>query len=1024
MDIDNPIVKEKDCDILAQSNETGSGGFFPVGANNMWHGGAHLHAQKPVVAIRDGILVAYRIDKEPAVVTLDGKKLEYSSSFVLLRHETATPLGQKIEFWSLYMHLLPYTGYRDDPTIETPIFLRAKRPEKVKTNRDGKGLHLAGDASAAFSVGIVPMHGKISLTDQVAPTGHWAKGLSSVFKVKWQNLEGWLKIDKRTIPDSACTRFLSTAIVKVMAADDPAKIAGEISPNKFFEVGTQKPTAVAWQKYSKRHRVKQVTFGAIQGFALLDGVALPSEWRINVSVDDPGAAKLGVAIHQEANASSPVIGIIAKGTAVRFKDPLAVRFKATTTYHEILDGGFIPVDKTILEDDWSIGQPDAFDAVVKPKKPVHISRGDVIGWAGPYLREPKTSNPTVGVDNLIHFEVFADNVSFFTNTNNEQWFCDILYRLAAASKLKQCEPLPAAQNPTIAVALGVGAMVRLSECYPHSNHAKAFRHEVHGWKRTSELGHFRTTGYNVLKPVAPTYTNYPTCWCAETNLTAVALGASPGDYLIYESKTSVPETFKLVRYKKPGAGRPKTIDGWAREHYLGDYYPQAYRPSEAVHCALAAKPASLNAALNSPTASRIVLAANTWVRSDSEDAVTQTFHKVTFGALTVNALHEFKIPVLSDCRYDRAGHLWGETTTPAGKGWVDITLDTISRKFAHAGLSAISFYDWAKWKKFEEAASTKAGEEFFSQDGFCDIAPLIESVEKDTSGKARAGSKADKALSDSEMKTALSDANFRDQMRAAACLHPSEWDATDMKKWERLKKPPWNMPSAEFANHKALIQKLQLFKDAFAGTTPAPASATVWHLHPLGFIKQLRGMKGVTVDQIKRIMPHAKLANINKFIGHLNAAMERYQINTPLQQAHFLAQLAHESEQLKATEEHASGDDYEWRFNLHNIRPGDGRKFKGRGLIQLTGRLNYSIYGAYIGVDLTTNPAQLATDPMLACDVSAWFWRRGPNGDLGRLATKADAPTVTLITKRINGGYNGLKQRKEFFFNAVRVLID
>ena len=85
---------------------------------------------------------------------------------------------------------------------------------------------------------------------------------------------------------------------------------------------------------------------------------------------------------------------------------------------------------------------------------------------------------------------------------------------------------------------------------------------------------------------------------------------------------------------------------------------------------------------------------------------------------------------------------------------------------------------------------------------------------------------------------------------------------------------------------------------------------------------------------------------------------------------------------------------------------------------------NYSVYGAYIGVDLTANPELLATDLRLACDAAAWFWRRGGWRDLNDVATKADVDTVRAVTLVINGGYNGIDQRIEFFFNAKRVLLD
>src|SRR5206468_1793628 len=110
----------------------------------------------------------------------------------------------------------------------------------------------------------------------------------------------------------------------------------------------------------------------------------------------------------------------------------------------------------------------------------------------------------------------------------------------------------------------------------------------------------------------------------------------------------------------------------------------------------------------------------------------------------------------------------------------------------------------------------------------------------------------------------------------------------------------------------------------------------------------LRRMRGVTVDQLHRIVPQAKRADLEKYIAYLNEAMERHEIATPLLQAHFLSQIAHESAFFSATEEGGknaapdTGNQYEWRFDLDNIRDGDGKRFKGRGLLQVTGRFKYS----------------------------------------------------------------------------------
>jgi putative chitinase len=131
-------------------------------------------------------------------------------------------------------------------------------------------------------------------------------------------------------------------------------------------------------------------------------------------------------------------------------------------------------------------------------------------------------------------------------------------------------------------------------------------------------------------------------------------------------------------------------------------------------------------------------------------------------------------------------------------------------------------------------------------------------------------------------------------------------------------------------------------------------------------------------------------------------------IDTPLRIAHFLAQVGHESGELRYCEELASGDAYEGRKDLGNTQPGDGRRFKGRGLIQLTGRSNYAAYSQARGVDYTTDEGVklIASDPETAVDVACWFWT---THNLNQLADKDD---VTSITKRINGGLNGFDDRK------------
>jgi hypothetical protein len=115
-------------------------------------------------------------------------------------------------------------------------------------------------------------------------------------------------------------------------------------------------------------------------------------------------------------------------------------------------------------------------------------------------------------------------------------------------------------------------------------------------------------------------------------------------------------------------------------------------------------------------------------------------------------------------------------------------------------------------------------------------------------------------------------------------------------------------------------------------------------------------------------------------------------------------------------EEIADGSAYEGRSDLGNTKPGDGKRFKGRGLIQLTGRANYAAYSKDTGVDYVAKPLLVATDPLVAVDVACWFWNKH---GISKLADKDD---VKAVTKAINGGFNGLDDRIEFLLRAKAVL--
>jgi len=198
----------------------------------------------------------------------------------------------------------------------------------------------------------------------------------------------------------------------------------------------------------------------------------------------------------------------------------------------------------------------------------------------------------------------------------------------------------------------------------------------------------------------------------------------------------------------------------------------------------------------------------------------------------------------------------------------------------------------------------------------------------------------------------------------------------------------------------------------------------------------------ITLQQLLLILPNAgPVAGV--FVPVLNTAMNRYQIVGPKRIAAFIAQVGHESGQLTRLVENlnysadALRKTWPSRFDVElasavarkpeqianiaygnrmgNTAPGDGWKYRGRGLIQITGQNNYRACGEALGLDLIAQ-AELLEKPQHACMSAAWFW--ATNG----LNTLADAGKFDAIIQRINGGQNGAADRQALYAKALKVL--
>jgi putative chitinase len=183
----------------------------------------------------------------------------------------------------------------------------------------------------------------------------------------------------------------------------------------------------------------------------------------------------------------------------------------------------------------------------------------------------------------------------------------------------------------------------------------------------------------------------------------------------------------------------------------------------------------------------------------------------------------------------------------------------------------------------------------------------------------------------------------------------------------------------------------------------------------------------VTESTLRVVMPAARAQDISDFVGPLNAAMHEYGITTPQRQAAFLGQIAVESDQFwhqrdhygtHRGEEYASGVKYENRHDLGNVHPGDGPRYKGHGLIQTTGFDNHHKASVVLNHDFVGHPEDLCL-PEWASRSAGYYWK---SHGCNELADAGTDESFIAITKKINGGTNGLKERQQFWAAAKTAL--
>ncbi|WP_337014800.1 glycoside hydrolase family 19 protein [Leclercia sp. AS011] len=318
---------------------------------------------------------------------------------------------------------------------------------------------------------------------------------------------------------------------------------------------------------------------------------------------------------------------------------------------------------------------------------------------------------------------------------------------------------------------------------------------------------------------------------------------------------------------------------------------------------------------------------------------------------------------------------------------------------------------------------------------------------------AEMDSNCDGKITAEEIRQALAvrDPLVKNVVNRLAVKHHSEWSkGRSTGRWEGFYK---DLDTLEVE----YCEKWQADLEWMSRVPPFDKDEAVWHFHPMVFLDAIKDVSEyeITVILIEKLLGHTgpwftgkrggkffaenfrkNYSNVfefdkQNFVNLLNNELMFYGITGPYHKAHFLSQCLHESAHLDTTLEFGSGENYDPgrhkdAIKNGNTAVGDGPKYKGRGLIQLTWKNNYKRFSTFSGVNCLADSDLIASDMSNAIKASCWYWRNNgtihtkysAKGDINVLIDN-ERDNVQLITLAVNGGGNGLSER-EGYFSAIK----
>lgn len=409
-------------------------------------------------------------------------------------------------------------------------------------------------------------------------------------------------------------------------------------------------------------------------------------------------------------------------------------------------------------------------------------------------------------------------------------------------------------------------------------------------------------------------------------------------------------------------------------------------------------------------------------------------------------------------------HNWQLVTyTTGAKGYLDLADPGVVKQV----LSDADFPYWLGWQKGIGG--------LFADSGQCTMHNLLDVLKVSHDGDRSDASR-------NQLRDYFADPehrHLRDWQQRLVLQYPSEWDKANNTRCTKLKEKnglglgrdgPYLDNEDEYSRHMQFVESLQWWSDAGLG------DSNVWHFHPFGFIQHFRKCGWLSLDEMIGLMPNgsktyqqmASVLTVGQDITHhgvtmiippqmhpaINRTTRKYGLNSANRKAQFWGQIVKESDNLQTVREYASGMAYDITVNpakaheLGNTAPGDGPRYKGRGIIQSTGKGAYIDYGEYRNFDMITgtNNTLFEKDGYSASDSAGLYWVSEKTRDkMGNghwkldgfinISRRADAThftgwqdaagitvSVSGVTRQINRAELGLAERANYFKHAYAAL--